>query len=183
MACGLCGFQKISIPVLWFRTDADDSANLKSLFDEVSKIVRILGKRGYTNGAPAETDVVVYVFYSKNDSIITEKSGDPIHDSASGGTFPHTDGMISEIYLEPLDGAAEFARLTANLIFHEIMHNKLDASMPRLVPDIHTGGGGGLAAAKVSYNSTLTPENITKMAQGLPRKIKQFTAKMKDPSS
>ncbi|MEZ5307050.1 MAG: hypothetical protein R2684_07890 [Pyrinomonadaceae bacterium] len=161
------------------------ASNLKSLFDSVCEKTSAFSGSEVTwnNGVPGETDVVVYVFYSKNDSIISSKEGNPVHDSASGGTFQSSDGMISEVFLEPMDGAANFAKVVSNLIFHEIMHNKLDAPTVKTIADIHVSGGGGLANATISASSALTDDNKKHMAAGMAKKIRQFTAKMKDPSS
>ncbi len=130
-------------------------------------------------GSIAPTDVVVYVCGTKErGSIIKGKSGTPIHDSASGGTYPYTGGMISEVYLRTIDGAANFATVATNVIFHEIMHNKLDAPTPKTVNDIHIGGGGGLANSTVSAASALTEKNIELMAGALSKAVPQYTAEM-----
>ncbi len=130
-------------------------------------------------GTPADTDVVVYVCGTKEKgSIIKSKSGKPIHDSASGGTYPYTGGMISEVYLRQFDGAANFSTVAANIIFHEIMHNKLDAPTQKTVFDIHSLGGGGLASPVVSAGTALTDKNIALMAGALSKKVKQYTAEM-----
>jgi hypothetical protein len=130
-------------------------------------------------GSVADTDVVVYVCGSKQyGSIIKNKSGVPIHDSASGGTYAYTGGMISEVYLREIDGAANFSSVAANIIFHEMMHNKLDAPTAKTVNDIHTSGGGGLASPTVSAGSALTDSNIALMAGALSKKVQHYTAEM-----
>jgi hypothetical protein len=133
-------------------------------------------------GIVAETDVVVYCCGTKEKgSIIKDKAGTPIHDSASGGTYLHTDGMISEVYLRQMDGALGFADVVANIIFHEIMHNKLDAPSSKTVTNIHSKGGGGLANMDITRGSALTPRNIELMAGALSKKVKQYTAEMQKP--
>lgn len=87
--------------------------------------------------------------------------------------------MITEIYLKTMDGAAEFPTLVANLIFHEIMHNKIDAANNS--KDIHISGGGGLAASLINKGSMLTPANIAQMAGVLSKKVPQYTAGMQPP--
>ena len=135
-------------------------------------------------GSVADTDVVVYVAGTKEyGSVIKSKSGVPIHDSASGGTYAYTGGMISEVYLRTIDGAANFSSVAANIIFHEIMHNKLDAPTVKTVSDIHISGGGGLADATVSAGSALTDKNIAVMAGALSKKVPQYTAEMQKPMS
>jgi hypothetical protein len=87
--------------------------------------------------------------------------------------------MITEIYLKTMDGAAEFPTLVANLIFHEIMHNKIDAATTS--KDIHVTGGGGLAASLIDKGSALSSGNIAQMAAALSKKVPQYTAGMQDP--
>jgi hypothetical protein len=158
---------------------------LKEMFDKVCAETADFSGSDFTwmKGNPSDTDVVLYIYYKKRDGIIQNKGAQAVHESASGGTYPHASGMISEIYMEPMDGAANLPAVVANLIFHELMHNKLDSSAPQTVADIHTGGGGGLAAAVVSRSSVLTPTNITLMAKGLSKKVIQYTTKMKDSAS
>ena len=84
--------------------------------------------------------------------------------------------MISEVYLRTIDGAANFATVATNVIFHEIMHNKLDAPTPKTVNDIHIGGG--LANSTVSAASALTEKNIELMAGALSKAVPQYTAEM-----
>jgi hypothetical protein len=130
-------------------------------------------------GSVRDTDVVVYCVGTKErGSIIKGKNGQPVHQSASGGTFPYAGGMISEVYLQTMDGAANFSTLAANIIFHEIMHNKLDAPAVKTVADIHISGGAGLAAATVSAGSGLTAANISLMAAALSKKVPQYTTEM-----
>ncbi|MEZ5345800.1 MAG: hypothetical protein R2681_09630 [Pyrinomonadaceae bacterium] len=136
----------------------------------------------WEKGTPGANDVVVYVLFDRDDSIINKKGGQPIHSGASGGTYLQATDMISEVYLKDMDGAADFVKVVSNIIFHEVMHNKLDASKPQSVTDIHTKGGAGLANSTVSASSMLTSENIKIMAGALSKNVKQYTADMKDPS-
>ncbi len=136
----------------------------------------------WEKGTVADTDVVVYCVGTKErGSIIKSKSGQPIHESASGGTFAYSGGMISEVYLRSFDGAANFSSVAANIIFHEIMHNKLDAPTTKTVGDIHIKGGGGLANATVTAGSALTDANIELMAGALSKKVPQYTLEMQAP--
>lgn len=155
---------------------------LKNYFDRVcghSSCQVASSDYSWEMGKVGPADVVVYCSYSKAYGIISKKSGIPIHDSASGGTFKHIDGMITEIYMEAIDGAANFATVAANLIFHEIMHNKVDAAGNGGVSDIHKGNG--LAAPIVSAGSGLTDENIALMAKVLHIPVKQYENEMQKP--
>ena len=135
----------------------------------------------WNKATPSDTDIVVHVFYSPSKSIIYKVGAEARHMSASGGTWKHGDGMISEVFLEPIDGAARFVDVAANIIFHEMMHNKLDVSDPADPVDIHTGGGGGLAADVVSAKSVLTDRNIALMAAALSKSVPQYKKEMKKP--
>ncbi|HEY0003617.1 MAG TPA: hypothetical protein VGB17_02315 [Pyrinomonadaceae bacterium] len=95
------------------------------------------------------------------------------HPGGSGGTWKSPGGMISEIYLEPMQGDRDYARLVANIAFHEAMHNKLDADpQHQSVADIH--GLGGLASRVVQRGSQLSQSNIIKMAPALSKAVPQF---------
>jgi hypothetical protein len=148
----------------------------------------------WERGFVGECDVVVYVVYSKEyGSIINKKGKLALHQSASGGTVSLSGEMISEVYLEPFDGTANFSTVMANIIFHEIMHNKIDApdektpdpkdknkdpTKRKMITDIHASGGGGLASIPVGYGSQLTADNIELMAAALGKKVRQYTAEM-----
>lgn len=158
---------------------------LKTMFNQIcshAKSSFAASDYSWDPGVVSDTDVVVYVCGTKeNGSIIKSKAGRPIHDSASGGTYAHTSGMISEVYLRAFDGALNFSDVAANIIFHEIMHNKLDAPKSKSVANIHTHGGGGLANSVVTAGSALTTENIKLMAGALSKKVKQYTEEMQKP--
>ncbi len=104
-------------------------------------------------------------------------------------------GILSEVYLEEgildlIDAvdladkeADRTARLLAYLIFHEWMHNKLDALEGASV-DIHNSGGGGLAeielknVQKTSPDDILTKVNIKLMSAALGKSRPQCTARL-----
>jgi hypothetical protein len=155
---------------------------LKTMFNQVCQHANstfAASDYSWDPGSVADTDVVVYVCGTKeNGSVIKGKSGKPIHDSASGGTYAYTGGMISEVYLRSFDGALNFSNVAANIIFHEIMHNKLDAPSNKTISNIHTHGGGGLADPTVTAGSGLTDTNISLMAGALGKKVPQYTAEM-----
>ena len=156
---------------------------LKTMFNQIcqhkSSTTFAAADYSWEPGVVSETDVVVYVCGTKeHGSIIKDKSGRAIHESASGGTYAYSGGMISEVYLRSFDGALNFSDVAANIIFHEIMHNKLDAPKTKTVFNIHSQGGGGIANAVVTAGSALTPTNISLMAGALSKKVKQYTDEM-----
>ena len=84
-------------------------------------------------------------------------------------------GMVSEIYLEMMEGDAHYAQLVANAAFHEAMHNKLDAHPQFDSFDVHKIKGGGLSRELgISSSTKLAPADITAMAPALTRNIPQF---------
>lgn len=158
---------------------------LKGMFNQICKHPNSkfeAADYSWEPGVVSDTDVVVYACATKeHGSVIKSKSGLPIHDYASGGTYEDTAGMISEVYMKVFDGALNFADVAANIIFHEIMHNKLDAPKSKTVGNIHASGGGGLANSVVTAGSALTPANISLMAGALSKKVKQYTDEMQKP--
>jgi len=71
-----------------------------------------------------------------------------------------------------------YTQLLANIAFHELMHNKLDA-LPKgaggVLDDIHTQGGHGLALPVGRADTPLTADNIKWMAPNLARPVPQYT--------
>lgn len=133
-------------------------------------------------GYVSDEDVVVYLLGKESSSIVKSKGGTSKHANPSGATFQSSDGMISEVYLKKMDGAMDFSTLVANIIFHEIMHNKLDAAKNSGIADIHVSGVDGLAKPIIDRSTMLTDKNISLMAPALSRKIPQYTAEMQKPA-
>lgn len=134
----------------------------------------------WERGSVQAHDLVIYFLPSIKSSFISNTfKAQPKHTSGSGGTFPSPSGMITEVYLDAMEGDNAYSRLVAKLAFHECMHNKIDASTPATVADIHgKAGGGGLASANISNGTDLTPENIALMAQVLDKAVPQYTDEM-----
>lgn len=136
---------------------------------------------------PGPSDVLVYFVATHLDSIVAHVGGPLSSFSESGLTSATTHGVISEVWLagspnDPMNrplSDTHYKDLLANVAFHELMHNKLDAlqSGQRALSNIHDPriGGGGLAAPMVSANTHLTIQNIEIMAQNLDRPIPQYS--------
>jgi hypothetical protein len=78
----------------------------------------------------------------------------------------------SEIYTDVIDSVALSKGLAyANLIFHELMHNKTGMG-----DRLHLYGGEGLAAINVREVSTLNEDNIAFMVARLNRPMRQYVA-------
>ena len=134
----------------------------------------------WQKGSVGETDLVVYFLPSVKRSIIASRFKTSSTCTApSGGTLETSQGMVSEVYMDTMEGDLNYCKLVANIAFHELMHNKLDApSIDKTIKDVHALGGSGLAEATVGRGSQLTPQNIAWMAGALGKKIPQFTALM-----
>jgi len=98
------------------------------------------------------------------------------HNSAgnAGNTslFPESvpERAASEIYTSVINRLAVNKGLAyANLIFHELMHNKTG-----LGNGLHSLGGDGLAAESVGEDSTLTAANCSFMAASLNNPMRQY---------
>lgn len=97
----------------------------------------------------------------------------------AGTTFASREGMVSEIYLAELIDHHDRIRAIANMAFHELMHNKLDAATAGApIANVHTNGGGGLANAHVDLDGDPTPQNRALMRHSLLRRVPQFTGRL-----
>jgi hypothetical protein len=114
-------------------------------------------------------DVVVYFVLDPSSSII----GGTAPSNVGGRTTTTAGGVASEVYVE----GNMPARRLANIAFHEIMHNKLDIGA-RVISDLHSKGGGGLAVPPTNEWTPLTPANAQLMAQNMFSAIRQFTGRM-----
>jgi hypothetical protein len=122
-----------------------------------------------------DNDLLVYILPASGRSIVAKKTNNAL--GQTGSTFPTPTGVISEIYLDVMQGDPAFARLVANAIFHEWMHNKLDAyTAGAPVQDVHLQGGGGLATGGLIKSSDRpSDQNIILMAKHLNRSHEQYT--------
>ena len=127
-----------------------------------------------------DTDLVCYVLESSFNSIVANHGaqGD-LGGGGSTGWSTRSHAMISEVYWGTVDGDANTGRLLANLIFHELMHNKLDAHPTDwLIQDVHKISGGRVSKVPVSSSSKPSAEDIEAMRKGLKQRVKQYTGGM-----
>jgi len=119
-------------------------------------------------------ELLIYFLPSSKSSIVAGQTNQPL--GQAGATFPTSNGVISEVYLNVNEGDAQFGRLVANVAFHELMHNKLDAYITGgVLRDIHTQGGGGLAVGTPLSNALRpNPTNIQLMANALAKSHPQY---------
>jgi hypothetical protein len=128
-------------------------------------------------GLIEDHELLVYFLASASGhhSIVATKTNQPL--GQSGSTFPTATGVISEVYLDAPQGDPDYGRLVANLVFHELMHNKLDAyTSGGVLQDIHVQGGGGLAVGTpITSGDRPNAKNISLMAQVLGKNHPQYT--------
>jgi len=123
-----------------------------------------------------QSDHLVLHFFRRNRDGLLYMWGQRAGLDRSGATlWMGAKGMVSEIYLETMEGDANYAKLVANCAFHESMHNKLDAHPQFDSFDVHKIKGGGLSRELgISSSTKLAPADITAMAPALTRNIPQF---------
>ena len=84
--------------------------------------------------------------------------------------------MISEIYFDATRGDAQRSTLVANLIFHEWLHNRLDAGL-HVIQDVHNTQNGILTTGG-AISSRMAPNNVdtAAMRRGLNHPIAQYAS-------
>lgn len=120
-------------------------------------------------------DLVCYLVFKPSRSVVqargcTEALG------AGGTTWwsVRDNAMISEVYFEATRGDANRTTLLANLIYHEWMHNRLDAGMHEY-QDVHATPRGVLTTGgPISGRMAPNAVDITAMRRGLHHPIKQY---------
>ena len=119
-------------------------------------------------------DVAVYFVLDASKSIARGAGVRKTPGPNDGGLTAQTSsGVVCEVYV---DGNMPARRL-ANMAFHEIMHAKLDVGA-RMIANLHTQGGGGLATPPTNEWTPLTQGNIRLMSKHLFRKVPTYTGGM-----
>jgi hypothetical protein len=112
------------------------------------------------------------IIAAKDPSALTRPSGGP----SSGATYAVGSSVISEVFLDMVAGQPDKGELLARIAFHELMHNKLDAAPGSPLSDIHSQGGGGLAAdAPLGATDHPTNTNCIILGRNLGRSVPQFS--------
>jgi hypothetical protein len=119
-------------------------------------------------------DLVVYLVDSFGQSVIKRRQRSmKIDPKAPGQTFVQGALNICEVYLK--HDYHSKAKLLANTVIHECMHNKLNRgeSLHDLAPSI--GGNGGFAQERLPNDTDLEPStiDITTMAPALSKVVPQ----------
>lgn len=156
---------------------------LIEFFDQVCESSRIFERSDFWwnhgPGEPTDRDLVCYLLPGQRDSIVQNHTSDSLGPAGSTVWSTTANRMISEIYMSATTGDAARARLVANLIIHEWLHNKLDAHPSRaVIRDVHTIRGGSVSGGTVNSSMRPSAADITTMRRGLGVSIPQFTASM-----
>lgn len=126
--------------------------------------------------AVTSDDLVCYVLPRQRASLILRKY--PTLTLGQGGSTiwsPNDNAVISEVYLDSSQGDADRARLMANLIFHEWLHNRLDAG-PHIYQDVHATPHGVLTTSGgINSNMRPAPADTVSMRRGLVHPHAQYT--------
>ena len=123
-----------------------------------------------------DTDLVCYVLADQSRSIVARHSSDPLGGGGSTVWSTRANAMISEVYMMAVEGDASRSRLLANLIFHELMHNKLDSHPTHsILPDVHAIPNGRLS--RIPVNSSMRPSDadVAAMRRGIRPSMPQYT--------
>ncbi|MDH3528689.1 MAG: hypothetical protein OEQ28_03920 [Acidobacteriota bacterium] len=160
----------------WSAGKATTVANeINQLFVRVCETTDFTPQTSFSPAVPTAGDLVIHFLDHRSASIIRRLTGQQAG-TAAGATFQTPQGMVSEVYVGDI---SVVPRAIANLAFHELMHNKLDAqanSGDRVVQDIHNDGGGGLATGNpIGDGTQLTDRNIELMRGALTRQIAQYS--------
>jgi predicted dehydrogenase len=132
-------------------------------------------------GQVGPKDLVCYMVTNSGRSIAASHTSEPLGAAGSTVWSLTTNAMISEIYMDATTGDASRPRLLANLIIHELMHNKLDAHPSRAVLTT-TSGIHGIVNGRVSTGAPLTSSStpseadVRAMRRGIDLSIAQHTA-------
>ena len=116
------------------------------------------------------SDAVIYFVLNPESSMTRRVPGTPGPTGNGGFTVTSAKGVICEVYV---DGNLPAKRL-ANIAFHEFMHNRLDVGR-KVLSNLHSQGGGGLATPPTNSNTQLTAGNISLLSKNLSQSIPQYT--------
>ncbi len=125
-------------------------------------------------------DLLCYLVHDFINSVVVEFDSaisTRITDETAGITSVRSHGSsppiaASEVYIDSItDSGTTRSTSIANLIFHELMHNKSADLSSR----IHTHGGGGLAVETLDSSSVLSQRNIVFMRARMGNPVIQWT--------
>jgi hypothetical protein len=127
----------------------------------------------------ADDEMVCYFVTDRARSVISSVGGGintGIHGpvGTGGNTFASSSGMVSEVYLDRVVGGPI---AIANVAFHELMHNKLDAQQDGApVASIHNTDG--MAVPDGIVRDFPSPANIALMRDNIFRVVPQYRGRL-----
>ncbi|MCW3128082.1 MAG: hypothetical protein JWO03_3740 [Bacteroidetes bacterium] len=123
-----------------------------------------------------KTDLLCYIVPNFTKSKVKLWSTKSTYNGTDGGLTAYTDSepwkSASEVYADVVNAtASDVAGAYANLIFHELMHNK-----GTIGDELHNIGGYGLASETVDATSALSDGNCTFLRGILDKEVTQYVA-------
>jgi hypothetical protein len=126
-------------------------------------------------GQVGSRDLVCYMLSHSGRSIAARHNNGQLGQGGSTVWSLRSQAMISEIYMDATTGDPSRSRLLANLIIHELMHNKLDAH-PASTGDVHNIKNGRVSTAgAITSASTPSLADIAAMRRGIDVEMPQHT--------
>lgn len=113
----------------------------------------------------------VLVYFVTRSTSLARANGSPDL-GPSGTTFLSTKGMISEVYVDSFLSNGDYLKQAANLIFHEAMHNKIDANGSTDI--VHKDGTGLATGLPISGSTKLSLNNRQMMGAAMAKAMPQF---------
>jgi hypothetical protein len=128
-------------------------------------------------GQVGPKDLVCYMLPHSRRSIVAKHTSDPLGPAGSTAWSQTSQAMISEIYMDATAGDPSRPRLLANLIIHELMHNKLDTHPSKAVlNNVHSIAQGRVSTAgSITSSSTPSPADVKAMRRSIDLSIAQHT--------
>lgn len=162
-------------------TDADAAAVSSHITDFFKKVCEGTGFGSasvFRNPVVTQigaSDLLCYLVSSPERSIAISKGATSL--GPGGTTIPVASGsgVLSEAYLSACAGDSNRNKLLANLIMHELMHNKLDARPGKVMVDVHKIPGGAISKDVVTSGMSPSDADIKAMRRGVSGAVAQYT--------
>jgi hypothetical protein len=114
-------------------------------------------------------EVLVY-FVTRRSSQVLANGGSSL--GPGGTTWLSARGVISEVYVDNWLSNGDYLKQAANLVFHEALHNKVDASGS--VDIVHKDGTGLATGNPISGSTQLSLSNRAMMGSHMRNGVAQF---------
>jgi hypothetical protein len=124
--------------------------------------------------AIGERDLVCHILASQYYSIAKNHTSKSLGPAGTTVFSTKSKKVITEVYMTAIDGDAAKTRLLANLIIHELMHNKIDAQVNQNI--VHNIVGGSVSKTPISSSSTPTAKDIAAMKKRIAVNVPQHTS-------